>query len=265
MKVTLKSITPNAEVNIVEIARVSSSRQDKAEKPEGLINYLIKNKHWSPFQHSYLTFEIVTSKAIGIQLLRHLSFTFQEFSQRYAKVENMETIELRKQAEKNRQSSEDVIAWIDLDMDEGHWSVKGECSGSWEEHMVDENNVIMHKFLSKVANNLRETFKLYNEGLDLGIAKECMRMILPMATQTTIYMTGSVRSWIHFLDIRDDAHAQKEVQLIARQIKALFIKELPIISKALNYGTDSTTQRGTEEGQSRNNSEATTGQSLQET
>lgn len=101
MEVKLKSITPNAEVNIVEIARVSSKRQDKSESPEGLINYLIKNKHWSPFQHSYLTFEVTTSKAIGIQLLRHLSFTFQEFSQRYAVVENIEDIEFRLQAEEN--------------------------------------------------------------------------------------------------------------------------------------------------------------------
>ena len=97
MKVTLKTITPNAEVNIVEIARVSSTRTDKSEAPEGLINYLIKNKHWSPFEHSYMTIEIITSKAIGIQLLRHVSFRFQEFSQRYAKVTEIEPIELRKQ------------------------------------------------------------------------------------------------------------------------------------------------------------------------
>lgn len=108
MKVTLKSITPHAEVNIVEIARVSSTRKDKSEKPEGLINYLINNKHWSPFEHSYITFEIVTTKAIGIQLLRHRSFTFQEFSQRYAKVTSIEPVELRRQATKNRQSSTQV-------------------------------------------------------------------------------------------------------------------------------------------------------------
>src|SRR5688572_20071167 len=108
-KVSLKTITPNAEVNIVEIARVSSSRLDKSEKPEGLIGYLIKNKHWSPFEHAYMTVEIGTSKAIGIQLLRHVSFRFQEFSQRYAEVESIEPIEFRKQAEKNRQSSTDVV------------------------------------------------------------------------------------------------------------------------------------------------------------
>lgn len=221
MKVTLKSITPNAEVNIVEIARVSSSRTDKTEKPEGLINYLIKNRHWSPFQHSYLTFEIETSKAIGIQLLRHLSFTFQEFSQRYAVVENIEPIEFRKQAEKNRQSSTDVVGLL---------SINGDYS-----YIVVDLDKDYSEWLFKVAKYLQDGLKLYQEGIELGIAKECARMILPMATQTKIYMTGSVRSWIHMLDIRDDSHAQKEVQLIAKEIKKLFINELPIISNALNW------------------------------
>lgn len=222
MKVSLKSITPDAEVNIVEIARVSSSRIDKSEKPEGLINYLIKNKHWSPFQHSYLTFEIETSKAIGIQLLRHLSFTFQEFSQRYAKVDSMEPIEFRLQAEKNRQSSTDVVGHIALSIEPFEFS-------------YDATTPEIESWIVKVTNNLLQTFRLYEEGIQLGIAKECARMILPLATATKIYMTGSVRSWIHFLSIRDDAHAQKEVQVIAKAIKQLFIKELPIISNALEY------------------------------
>jgi thymidylate synthase (FAD) len=234
MKVSLKSITPNAEVNIVEIARVSSSRTDKTEKPEGLINYLINNKHWSPFQHSYLTFEVTTSKAIGIQLLRHLSFTFQEFSQRYAKVENIEPIEFRLQAEKNRQSSTSIVGKITMKNDPKS-SIIIEMG---EDYPVGEDGP-MSEFLHRVALHLRETRNLYNEGLELGIAKECMRMILPMATETTIYMTGSVRSWIHFLAIRDDGHAQKEAQVIAKEIKKLFVKELPIISKALGYtGTE---------------------------
>jgi thymidylate synthase (FAD) len=227
MKVTLKSITPNAEVNIVEIARVSSSRTDKTEKPEGLINYLIKNKHWSPFQHSYLTYEIVTSKAIGIQLLRHLSFTFQEFSQRYAEVEAIEPIEFRVQAEKNRQSSTETL---------------GTISQLGESFIVDldEQNLVVRDWLYRVSKYLEAGLALYKEGIQMKVAKECARMILPMATQTTIYMTGSVRSWIHMLDIRDDAHAQKEVQLIAKDIKSLFIKELPIISNALNWNTHGT-------------------------
>ena len=222
MKVSLKSITPNAELNVVKIARVSSSRVDKIEKPEGLINYLIKNHHWSPFQHSYLTFEIVTSKSIGIQLLRHLSFTFQEFSQRYAKVEHIESIEFRLQAEKNRQSSTDVIGSVGQAIDGFYLSVNSQ----------DENISV---FLNKVCNYLQSGLDLYNEGLELGIAKECARFILPLATETTLYMTGSIRSWIHFLWIRDEEHAQKEIRLIAKEIKKIFIQELPIISSALEF------------------------------
>lgn len=223
MKVSLKSITPDAEKNIVEIARVSSSRTDKTEKPEGLINYLIKNKHWSPFQHSYLTFEIVTSKAIGIQLLRHLSFTFQEFSQRYAKVEAMEPFELRKQADKNRQSSTDSILYIELG--------KSNYKSAHPDYQSIEHQILF----DKARRAMDWVFEIYGELLDAGVAKECARFILPMATQTTIYMTGSVRSWIHFLQLRDDGHAQKEAQLIAKDIKSIFKKELPIISTALGW------------------------------
>lgn len=213
MKVEFKTITPNAEVNIVEIARVSSGRTDKSEAPEGLINYLINNKHWSPFEHSFLTLEIVTSKAIGIQLLRHRSFTFQEFSQRYAKVEAIEDIELRMQAEKNRQSSTDVVPV----------GTQIELRG------------IEVDLYEEVEGCLIYLQDLYRVMLEAGVAKECARMILPMATQTTIYMSGSIRSWIHLLDIRDDAHAQLEIQLIAKEMKKIFIEQLPIISKAKGY------------------------------
>lgn len=217
MKVSLKSITPDAEINIVEIARVSSSRTDKTEKPEGLINYLIKNKHWSPFEHSFLTFEIITSKAIGIQLLRHRSFTFQEFSQRYAKVEAIEPIELRQAGGTNRQSSVDIFDPILIER-------------------IDNNMSGTQIKASIAINDLMENISgLYNMLIEYGVAKECARMILPMATQTTIFMTGSIRSWIHFLDIRDDGHAQKEAQEIAMEIKNLFIDNLPIISTAKEY------------------------------
>lgn len=221
MNVKLKSITPNAEVNIVEIARVSSSRNDKTEAPEGLINYLIKNKHWSPFQHSYLTFEITTSKAIAIQYLRHLSFTFQEFSQRYAKVTDLEPIEFRLQAETNRQSSTDVLGTINIDED------------GWE--FIGNHDCQQYDLMREAGDLLVRVQELYNKMIDSGIAKECARMILPMTTQTTLYMTGSVRSWIHLMEIRDDSHAQLEAQRVARAIKDIFIKELPVISKALNY------------------------------
>lgn len=227
MQVKLKTITPNAEVNIVEIARVSSNRTDKSEAPDGLINYLIKNSHWSPFEHSFLTFEIITSKAIGIQLLRHRSFTFQEFSQRYAKVEAIEPIEIREQAIKNRQSSVEIFDPIikDFDFKNATYWLQDPAYGKVE----DENASVLIKEYIHLGQIL------YNKLLEVGVAKECARMILPMATQTTIYMTGSLRSWIHFLAIRDDGHAQKEVQLIAKEIKKLFIQECPIISKALNY------------------------------
>lgn len=221
MKVKLKSITPDIETNIVEIARVSSSRKDKKEKPEGLINYLIKNKHWSPFEHGFLTMEIKTSKAIGIQLLRHRSFTFQEFSQRYAKVTELESIEFRLQAEKNRQSSTDVLGTVNIN-EEG-----------WE--YIGDHNCEQYQLMAEAGDLLVRAQELYNKMVDSGIAKECARMILPMATSTTIYMTGPVRSWIHLLDVRDDSHAQLEIQLIAKEIKKIFKENCPLISAARGY------------------------------
>ena len=205
MKVSLVSVTPKAEENIVYIARVSSKREDKTSKPEGLLNYLIKHKHWSPFEHSHLSVEIETSKAIGIQLIRHRSFTFQEFSQRYQNVsllgDMFEEIEFRKQCEDNRQSSTEVHSTSD----------------------------------TEVKKILLEIKRLYEGLLQDGVARETARMILPLCTKTKIHMTGSIRSWIHFLALRDDEHAQKEIQLIAKEIKRIFVEEFPIISKALKY------------------------------
>jgi thymidylate synthase (FAD) len=209
MKVQLINITPNAEKHIAEVARVSSSRSDKQSDYAGLINYLMKHKHWSPFEHAYVTFEIETSKAIGIQLIRHRSFTFQEFSQRYQDVnllgDMFETIELRKQCENNRQSSTEMF------------SPKIEVAGGVIEaqHLIQE-----HLLLSE---------KLYNELISAGVAREQARMVLPMCTKTKIHMTGSIRSWIHFLDLRDDVHAQKEIQLVAKEMRSYLSKELPII------------------------------------
>lgn len=219
MRTTLKTISPDIETVIVEIARVSSTRVDKSEKPEGLINYLIKNRHWSPFEHGFITFEIVTSKAIGIQLLRHRSFTFQEFSQRYAKVENFEPIELREQAVSNRQSSTEIFdPQLELTT-----------------YFAGRTDAWDIKASTAIDAYLEQGKDLYNELLEKGVAKECARMVLPMCTETTIYMSGTVRSWIHFLQIRDDGHAQKEIQLIAKEMKKIFIEECPIISKALEW------------------------------
>jgi len=215
MHVNLKVATPRAEQEIVEIARVSSSRKDKTEAPENLIGYLIKNKHWSPFEHASMTLEIVTSKAIGIQLLRHRSFTFQEFSQRYAKVTEMEPIELREQHASNRQSSTSVFNPL--------IRIKNPV----ESFEMEAQNAI-YLFIEQAQN-------LYDSLLESGVAKECARMILPMATQTKIYMTGNIRSWIHMLQIRDDSHAQKEAQEIAKACKVIFNDQFPLISKALGW------------------------------
>lgn len=215
MKVTLLNATPNAEDHIVEVARISSSRKDKKSKPEGLLNYLIKHKHWSPFEHGHVTFEIETSKAIGIQLIRHRSFSFQEFSQRYQDVNRFndifEPIELRAQCEDNRQSSTEVI----------------------NPTIAYKGNDIPAQDL--INRHLENSQHLYKRLLDNGVAREQARMVLPLATTTKIHMTGSIRSWIHFLELRDDSHAQKEIQLVAQEIKKHFKKQFPIISGALKY------------------------------
>jgi len=213
MKVNLLNVTPNAEDHIVEVARVSSSRKNKKDKPEGLLRYLVRHKHWSPFEHGHATFEIETSKAIGIQLIRHRSFSFQEFSQRYQDVNRLgsifEPIELRAQCEDNRQSSTEII----------------------NPQILVEGGVLPANDM--IDNFLSSAHKLYNQLLEAGVAREQARMILPLATTTKIHMTGSIRSWIHFLELRDDEHAQKEIQLIAQEIKKHFKEQFPIISSAL--------------------------------
>lgn len=207
MKIKLLNITPDAERHIVEVARVSSSRENKKENYESLVKYLIVNKHWSPFEHSYMTFEIETSKAIAIQLLRHRSFTFQEFSQRYQDVNQLgsifEPVELRYQASNNRQSSTEPV-----------------------------DSIVLY---NKVQMVLAACEQLYNNLIECGVSRETARMVLPMATKTKLHMTGSVRSWIHFLDIRDDQHAQLEIQMVAKAIKSIFAEHLPSIGRALKY------------------------------
>ena len=212
MDVKLQSVTPNAEDNIVEIARVSSSRKDKKAKPEGLINYLINHKHFSPFEHSYLTLEINTSKAIGIQLIRHRSFTFQEFSQRYADPAEMgypfEMRECRLQDTKNRQNSIDNI-----------------------------DPFIRQEFQIKMQRHFDEGMKLYKEMLDASIAKECARFVLPLACPTKIYMTGSVRSWIHYIDLRSANGTQKEHIDLALGAKEIFCEQFPAVAEAMEWNS----------------------------
>lgn len=188
---------------IVYIARVSNpNNQLNTQTAPSLIRYLVKNKHWSPFEMVNICFEIETSRAISQQLIRHKSFSFQEFSQRYSKVENFEPIELRKQAIKDRQSSSDIIN--DKTLQD---TVKMAIDGS---------------------------FSCYNLLLEHGVAKEVARMVLPLTTKTRLYMNGSLRSWIHFLDVRDNEHAQKETQEIAREIKNSLKYHFPNVFDALS-------------------------------
>lgn len=197
-----KKLSP--EEIIVYIARVSNpDNQMNIETADRLIRYLIKNKHWSPFEHVSLTFEIKTSRAIAAQILRHRSFVFQEFSQRYSSPTEMEPIQLRKQAEKNRQSSTEEI-----------------------------NDEEINKYLNEY---LRLTQSFYNDLIGKGVARECARMVLPLTTQTTIYMTGSVRSWIHYLEQRCDEHTQLEHRQIALEIRELIKPMFPNLSKAIGW------------------------------
>lgn len=215
MNINLVSVTQslleekqlNAEELIVYIARVSNpNNQLNIETSDRLINYLIKNKHWSPFEHVSFTVEIKTSRAIAAQILRHRSFVFQEFSQRYSEISNFEDVQLRYQANKNRQSSTNPIQDASLNQD--------------------------------IKNLLEHSKKLYLKLISNGVAKECARMILPLTTETTIYMTGSVRSWLHYLELRCDEHTQLEHREIANAIKNdIFIKKFPNISKALGWIT----------------------------
>lgn len=193
-----------AEDLIIYCARVSNpENQGNRETYPKLMDYLIKSHHWSPFEMVSMCVEIETSRAIAQQILRHRSFSFQEFSQRYSVASEIEPVELRYQAETNRQSSTDVS--------EDPWLIQ-----KVNEHMVRAQ-------------------ELYNELLAYDVAKETARMILPLATQTTMYMHGTVRSWIHYLQQRCDEHAQKEHRLIAMEIGMIFIEQFPNVAKALDW------------------------------
>lgn len=204
-----KELSP--EELIVYIARVSNpSNQLNSETSDKLIAYMVKNKHWSPFEMVDATFEIVTSRGIAQQILRHRSFSFQEFSQRYAEVTEFEDVELRKSGATNRQSSLDVF-----------------------DPMITISNGDCFKASVLVNKHLKESEALYKKLLEAGSAKECARFVLPITTQTKIYMKGSIRSWIHYLQIRTDEHTQLEHRVIALGILEIFKKQFPNISKAL--------------------------------
>ena len=203
-----KELSP--EELIVYIARVSNpSNQLNSETADKLIAFLIRNKHWSPFEMVDMTVEIVTSRGIAQQILRHRSFSFQEFSQRYAEVTEMEPVQLRKSGATNRQSSLEVF-----------------------DPMITLPSQNSYHASTLIQEHLLECEALYKKLLEAGVAKECARFVLPITTQTKIYMKGSIRSWIHYLQIRCDEHTQLEHREIALAILELFQTHFPNIYKA---------------------------------
>ena len=204
--VQLVHITPDAEDLIAYMARVSNpSNQSNTQTSARLIQYLIDNQHWSPFEMVNMCVSIETTRSIAAQILRHRSFSFQEFSQRYARVEKQASIpELRRQDTKNRQNS------------------------------IDDLDEVMKKHLQfRIGSHYSNCYGLYKELLDAGVAKECAREVLPLAAPTTMYMNGSIRSWLHYCDLRTGHGTQKEHAQIAGQIKDLLHQFLPNVCKAM--------------------------------
>ena len=203
----LVSITPDAEKQIVYMARVSNpSNQSNLETAQRLIKYLIKHKHWSPFEMASMQVEVETTRAIAAQILRHRSFSFQEFSQRYSSVDQLGTVglpHLRSQDLKNKQASHDNL----------------------DPEMVD----LMEKQIQQIYHS---TFDYYEYLLSKGVAKECARSILPLGTPTKLYMSGSIRSWIHYIQIRAGIETQLEHRLIAEAVKGIFEEQLPDVYEA---------------------------------
>ena len=209
MTVKFVSITPDAEKTMAYIARVSNPKNQDNENFSGLLRYCIKHQHWSVFEQSSMTLEIETTRGIAAQILRHRSFTYQEFSQRYADsnlLGEIELPELRRQDDKNRQNSIDDL----------------------EPEVVEKFNRQMNTLFSSA-------FGLYNQMLQAGDAKECARFVLPLATPTRIYMTGSCRSWIHYINLRSAHGTQKEHMDIANASKKIFIEQFPAVSEALDW------------------------------
>jgi len=206
MKTKLIWVTPDSEKLIAYCARVSNPKNQDNEDYKNLLQYCIKNKHWSIFEMANMCVEIETSRAISAQILRHKSFNFQEFSQRYAKVQDFELYNARRQDEKNRQNSIDNLS---------------KKTKEWFE--LTQKDV---QCISMTA---------YHDSLKKGIAKEQARFLLPMSISTKLYMSGSIRSWIHYLDLRCGNGTQKEHKEIAESIKKIFIKEFPILSESLQY------------------------------
>jgi thymidylate synthase (FAD) len=210
MTVKLISVTPDAEKTMAYVARVSNPANQDNENYAKLLAYCIKHNHWSVFEQSFMTLEIETNRGIAAQILRHRSFTYQEFSQRYADSSLLgETIpvpELRRQDTKNRQNSID-----------------------------DVDPSVVEKYEYLIREHFRDAMALYQTMLDEGIAKECARFVLPLATPTKIYMSGSCRSWIHYINLRSANGTQKEHMDIALACKEIFKEQFPSVSEALEW------------------------------
>jgi len=209
MNVKLVSITPDAEKTMAYIARVSNPSNQSNDNFAGLLRYCIQHQHWSVFEQSSMTLEIETTRGLAAQILRHRSFTFQEFSQRYADsnlLGEIELPELRRQDTKNRQNS------------------------------IDDLDPAVVEKLEKQMNTLfSSSLALYNQMLESGVAKECARFVLPLATPTRLYMTGSCRSWVHYINLRSAHGTQKEHMEIAKKCQKVFTEQFPSVSEALEW------------------------------
>ena len=210
MNVKLISVTPDAEKTMGYVARVSNPANQDNPKVAGLLSYCIKHGHWSVFEQAHMTVEIETTRGLAAQILRHRSFTFQEFSQRYADVshirEDIPLPELRSQDLKNRQNSID-----------------------------DVDPAVVKRFNKDMRAHFDASIDLYKSMLHAGIAKECARFVLPLATPTRLYMTGSCRSWIHYINLRSAHGTQKEHMELVESVKTIFAEQFPTVSQALDW------------------------------
>lgn len=210
MNVKLISVTPDAEKMMGYVARVSNPSNQENPKVAGLLKYCVKHQHWSVFEQSFMTLEIETTRGLAAQILRHRSFTFQEFSQRYADssmlADTIPLFDLRRQDTKNRQNSIDDI-----------------------------NPHTRQNFEIKIQKHFDDAMELYQEMLNDGIAKECARFVLPLAVPTRIYMSGSCRSWVHYIDLRSAHGTQKEHMDIAEACKSVFVEQFPTVAEALEW------------------------------
>jgi thymidylate synthase (FAD) len=210
MSVKLISVTPDAEQTMAYVARVSNPKNQENPNYAKLLGYCIKHNHWSVFEQAFMTLEIETTRGLAAQILRHRSFTYQEWSQRYADssmlAESIPMFDLRRQDTKNRQNSIDDI-----------------------------DDFVKQEYEIKIRRHFDEAMVLYQSMLDSGIAKECARFVLPLATPTRMYMSGSVRSWIHYITLRSANGTQKEHMEIAEACKKIFVEQFPTCAEALEW------------------------------